>query len=131
MTDLKALGVRFYSALGSGDGETLMELMAPEFIGDLTPGLPLGIGRRFEGRDAMMVECWGAIVEHFDMHSDVEEIHAADNVLVAHGVYRGTARKTGKPIAARFAHFWTVADGKIVSLHQTTDSAAWHEALKA
>ncbi|WP_338244730.1 nuclear transport factor 2 family protein [Aurantiacibacter hainanensis] len=131
MSDVKDLGERLYKALGSGDIDTLMNMMHSEFRGDLTPGLPLGLGGIFDGREAMMRDCWGVIGENFDMHSDVESLSATEDSIVAFGVYRGTARETGKPIAARFAHTWPVRDGKLMGVHQTTDSAAWHEALTA
>lgn len=129
MADLKNLGERLYRALGAGDGEALTQILSPDFVGDLTPGLPLDLGRKFEGRETMMRECWGTIGQHFAMHSEVEMLIVADGMIVAHGSYLGKALASGRPINARFAHFWRVKDGKVVSVHQTTDSAAWREAL--
>ncbi|QUL38801.1 nuclear transport factor 2 family protein [Erythrobacter sp. JK5] len=130
MSEILKLGERLYAALGSSDGETLMELLHPDFRGDTTPGLPFDLGGVYEGRDAMMHDCWGVIGQHFDMHSEVEHLAATDDAIMAYGTYRGTAKSTGKPIAARFAHFWPVYGGRITGVHQTTDSAAWYTALE-
>jgi ketosteroid isomerase-like protein len=51
--------------------------------------------------------------------------------VVAYGTYRGTYKKTGKHFAARVAHLWKLADGKIVSFEQFVDSATVAKALTA
>ncbi len=123
------LGDKLYRALAARDVETLTAMMHPDFIGDLTPGLPLGLGRKFEGWDVMHQDYWGVIDEHFEMQARVRQLLASSSMIMAYGDYRGTAKATGKQIYARFAHVWPVHDGIIMGMHQTTDSAAWNEAL--
>jgi ketosteroid isomerase-like protein len=54
--------------------------------------------------------------------ADVESFHDAGATVVATGFYRATCRKTGKPMEAAFAHFWTLKSGKIVRYVQVADS---------
>jgi 2-(1,2-epoxy-1,2-dihydrophenyl)acetyl-CoA isomerase len=50
--------------------------------------------------------------------------------VVVTGSYRGTARSTGRRLDTGFAHTWTVVDGKVTSLVQVTDAAAWRDAVE-
>jgi hypothetical protein len=54
---------------------------------------------------------------------------APDARVVVLGSYRGTARASGAPLDARFAHVLTLRDDRIVALEQITDTARWHGAL--
>lgn len=50
--------------------------------------------------------------------------------VVSLGWYSGTYKKTGRSIRARFAHWYTVADGKIVRFEQVADTGKVDEALE-
>lgn len=121
---------RLYAALQQGDTDTLRALLAEDFQGHLTPGLPNGFGRTYAGREAMLRDGWGAVGQLFAMAPEPDELLECGDVVVGRGHYVGTALPTGKPVRARFAHFWRFAGGHIVSVHQVTDSAAWHAALQ-
>lgn len=125
-----AAGERLYQALGAGDAAVLRELLREDFQGHLTSGLPHGFGRTYDGREAMLTDGWGALGAYFAVSPQVEELLEAGEYLVGRGVYVGTAKETGKPIAAGFAHFWRFEGDRIVSVHQVTDSALWHQALQ-
>ncbi len=120
-----------YRALAAGDRETLGNLLHPEFIGHATEGLPLGTGGEHVGAEAMRRELWWRLGRHFAVAAHPEEFHALDDgrMLVA-GRYRGNARRSGHQLDAEFHHVIGFADdGRMTSLHQLTDSAAWVRAL--
>ena len=58
-----------------------------------------------------------------------EEIVASGDTAVALGRYRGTSKASGMPVDAQFAHVWKLADGKVVSYQQYTDTAQFRDAV--
>ena len=54
----------------------------------------------------------------------------ASTVIVT-GRYSGAYKATGKKIDAQFAHFWTLADGKVTRFQQYTDTLQAAQAAKA
>jgi 2-(1,2-epoxy-1,2-dihydrophenyl)acetyl-CoA isomerase len=130
--DTKVAAVRnLYRALAAGDRDALGRLLHPDFVGHATRGLPLGAGGRHVGPDAMRREVWWQLGRHYSVEAHPDEFHALDDgrLLVA-GHYRGEARRSGNKLDAAFHHVIGFADdGRITSLDQLTDSAAWIEAL--
>lgn len=124
------LVARMYEALAQGDSAAVAELLDPEFEGVLAEGLPAGLGGRREGMLAMRDEGWWAIGRAFRVRADPEEwIECADGRLLVLGRYVGSARSTGKPLDAAFAHVWTARDGRLTRVWQLTDTALWAEAI--
>lgn len=122
--------VALYTALAGQDVRGLRGMLADEFVGDLTPGLPHGLGAEtLRGRDSMIRDGWGRVFELFEIRPAVAEFVATPDRLVARGRYVGFARGTERPLDARFVHVWSIADGRFTGIVQATDSAAWHEAL--
>src|SRR5262245_22995356 len=62
-------------------------------------------------------------------HADGSEFVEAGERVIALGSYSGRARRTGKRFTARFAHVWTLQDGKIVRLQQCADTVQLARAL--
>jgi 2-(1,2-epoxy-1,2-dihydrophenyl)acetyl-CoA isomerase len=122
---------QLYRALAAGDRAALSTLLHPEFVGHATDGLPLDMGGRHEGAEAMQRNLWWTIGRHYKVEAQPEEIRLLDDGrLFVAGHYRGEARKSGRRLDAAFIHLIAFADdGRIASLHQLTDSAAWVEAL--
>ena len=120
-----------YRALAAGDRETLGTLLHPDFIGHATEGLPLGAGGEHVGPEAMRREVWWQLGRHYRVAAHPEEFHALDDGrLLVIGHYRGEARRSGKKLDAAFHHVIGFADdGRMTSLEQLTDTAAWIEAL--
>src|ERR1700741_630990 len=130
--ETKVAAVRsLYRALAAGDRETLGKLLHPDFMGHATEGLPLGAGGEHVGPEAMRREVWWQLGRHYNVEAQPDEFHTLDDGrLLAAGRYRGRARRSGKKLAAAFHHVIGFADGgRIMSLGQLTDSAAWIEAL--
>jgi 2-(1,2-epoxy-1,2-dihydrophenyl)acetyl-CoA isomerase len=120
-----------YRALAAGDAEALDRLLAPEFVGHAAQGLPLQMGGTHVGPEAMRTRLWWRIGEHFKARAVAEDFQLLeDGRLVVIGTYLGHARRSGATLEAAFVHVLAFdVDGRIVSLHQLTDTAAWHAAL--
>ena len=128
---MEALVRRVYGALAAGDAETLAEALDPQFDGHFADGLPLGIGGIRRGAASAVRDGWWAIGRAFDLRAEADEwIPTADGRLLVLGVYRGSARSTGRPVEAGFAHLWTAREGRLVALRQYTDTARWVAALE-
>jgi 2-(1,2-epoxy-1,2-dihydrophenyl)acetyl-CoA isomerase len=122
---------QLYRALAVGDRDALSELLHPEFVGHATDGLPLDMGGRHDGPEAMQRDLWWTIGRHYKVEAQPEEFRLLDDGrLFVAGHYRGEGRKSGLRLDATFIHVIAFADdGRIASLHQLTDSAAWVQAL--
>lgn len=130
MSDILSQGDVLYAALASGDEPALRRLLAADFQGRLSEGLPRGLGRRYDGLEAMMAEAWGAVGDMFDMGPRVERLFDGGDTLIGFGAYVGTARATRRALHAGFAHFWGFNGRQFTSVVQVTDSQAWHAALE-
>ena len=122
---------RLYAALAAGDRQALSTLLHPDFVGHATEGLPLGMGGRHDGPEAMRRDLWWTIGRHYKVEAQPEDFRLLDDSrLSVAGHYRGEGRKSGRRLDAAFIHLIAFADdGRIVSLDQLTDSAAWVQAL--
>jgi 2-(1,2-epoxy-1,2-dihydrophenyl)acetyl-CoA isomerase len=119
-----------YRALAAGDREALDAVLDPDFVGEATLGLPLGLGGRYVGARAMRREFWGVIAKNYDLAAHPQEVTLlSDGRVLVTGVYLGSARSSGRKLEAAFTHTITVAGGRITALHQLTDSARWIDAL--
>ncbi len=116
----------FYAAIAALDVDALLAALHPRFRGRATEGLPFGIGGAADGPEEMLREVWGRAFAHFAIRPEPDEVVAtADDRLLVLGWYVGTARATGTPVRARFAHVIRLREGLIVELEQITDSAGW------
>ncbi|MBB3606136.1 2-(1,2-epoxy-1,2-dihydrophenyl)acetyl-CoA isomerase [Mycolicibacterium sp. BK556] len=124
---------RLYDALAAGDREGIDALLHPDFVGHAAEGLPLDMGGRHVGADAMCANLWWRIGRNFTARAIPGDFQLlGDGRLMVAGRYRGTARRSGQPLDAEFVHLLDFApDGRITTLHQLTDTAAWHAALDA
>src|SRR6202022_1847137 len=122
---------QLYRALAAGDREALSTLLHPNFIGQVTDGLPLDMGGRHDGPEAMRRDVWWTIGRHYKVGVQPEEFRLLDDGrLFVAGYYRGEGRTSGRRLDAAFIHLIAfAADGRIASLQQLTDSAAWVQAL--
>ncbi|HEX7321949.1 MAG TPA: enoyl-CoA hydratase-related protein [Mycobacterium sp.] len=122
---------QLYRALAAGDREALSALLHPDFVGEITDGMPLGMGGRHDGPEAMQRDVWWTIGRHYRVEAQPEELRLLDDGrLFVAGRYRGAGRASGRRLDAAFIHLIAfAADGRIVALHQLTDSAAWVQAL--
>jgi len=129
--DKVASATGLYEALASGDRDGLTRLLHPDFVGHGAEGLPLNMGGMHVGPDAMRDNFWWRIGENFKARAVAEDFRVLDDGrLMVVGTYRGSARRSGNTLDAAFIHLIEfAADGRIASLNQLTDTAAWHAAL--
>jgi 2-(1,2-epoxy-1,2-dihydrophenyl)acetyl-CoA isomerase len=122
---------RLYRALAAGDRAALSTLLHPDFVGHATDGLPLDMGGRHDGPEAMQRDLWWTIGRHYKVEAQPEDFRVLDDGrLFVAGHYRGEGRASGRRLDAAFIHLiGFAADGRIASLRQLTDSAAWVHAL--
>ncbi|HYH51482.1 MAG TPA: nuclear transport factor 2 family protein [Acidimicrobiia bacterium] len=120
-----------YPALLAGDRPAIERLVAEDFTGTLTDGLPLEIGGVHQGRERMIEDGWWAFGRNFSLRVEPSDwIDCDGGRLLVLGRYVGRARSTGAPVDAAFAHLWTARDGRLCAVWQLTDSARFVTALQ-
>ncbi len=121
-----------YPALAEGDRDRLARLLAPDFEGTLTAGLPYGIGGTHHGRESMIDNGWWAFGRAFKVKAQPSEwMVCPDGRLLVLGRYVGRARASGRPIDAAFVHLWRAHGGRLSALWHLTDSALFVQALES
>jgi ketosteroid isomerase-like protein len=117
---------RLYDGFAARDAVAIRDALSEDFVGDVSAGMPLGVGGRHEGRDAMLRDVWMKVFGAYDMRVEAEDFHVAgDDVVVAVGAYRGVERASGRDVEAGFAHVLTVREGRVTALRQITDTERW------
>ncbi len=115
-----------YDAFAERDPAALLAAMDEDFVGEVSEGMPLGVGGRHEGREAMLRNCWGIVFAAYDMRVEPEEVlPVGDDRVVVLGHYRGVHRESGAEVDAAFAHVLTVKNDVVSHLQQITDTARW------
>src|ERR1700736_1393447 len=129
--DVVSTAKALYRALACGDREAVTALLGDGFVGHAAEGLPLGMGGEHRGAEAMQRDLWWKIGKHFKVEAQADEFRILDDgSLLVTGHYRGVARSSGRPLDAEVTPVLRFGqDGRITSLHQLTDTAAWIEAL--
>jgi uncharacterized protein len=119
---------RQYLASAAGDLEALRATLAPDVEWTEMAGFPLaGTYRTPEGVTANVMERLGAAWEGWTAHDDSYVVEGENVVVLAR--YTARNRATGKDIAVRVAHHFTVRGGLIVRFEQFTDTAKVREAM--
>jgi ketosteroid isomerase-like protein len=113
---------RLYEDFARGDVDAVLAALDPE-VEWATPALPWSRGL-YRG-----VEGVGEYLASFAAHLDAprvqpEELVACGERVIGLGRERGRARATGREFAARFAHDFTVRDGRIARMRGLVDTAA-------
>lgn len=95
-----AIAQCLYDALNARDPKAILGALAPDFVGVVSEGMPVG-GGRHEGAEAMLRDCWGRVFERFEVWIEVgERLASDDDRVVFMGRYVGTERETGRPVDA-------------------------------
>lgn len=131
--DATSTAKALYGALASGDRDTINALLSDDFVGHAAEGLPLAMGGEHRGAEAMQRNLWWKIGKHFAVEAQPDTLRVLDDGdLLVTGRYRGTARRSRRVLDAEFTHVLRFdRDGRISSLRQLTDTAAWVEAFGA
>ncbi len=108
--DAKAAIVASYEALNESDIDSAMEALAEDAEWHESEVLPdTGI---YRGRDAIR----GFLTEFLDswerFHQTVDEVRQRDDRVLVLIHLEATGRGSAADVDARYAHLWTVSDGK-------------------
>jgi ketosteroid isomerase-like protein len=118
-----------YRAFAAGDMPAVLGVFAPEIHWTEAAGGPYG--GVLIGPEAVLADVFMKIATEWDGFTVVPEEFVRDGAtVVALGEYSGTCRATGKHFRAPFAHVWKFGEGKAVSFHQHTDTAAQLAAMQ-
>jgi uncharacterized protein len=115
-----------YAAMARFDVDGLRALLADDFVGTVSAGMPHGVGGEHHGADEMIADVWGRIATLYDMRVEPAEFLAtSDDRVVVLGTYRGRAHDGDAVVDAVFAHVIDVRASRITALRQITDTARW------
>lgn len=111
-----------YGAFAAGDIAGVLGALAPDVHWTEAEGGPYG-GVSI-GPDAVLRDVFMKLGGEWDGFSAVpREFVVQGDTVVALGDYAATFKATGKGFRAPFAHVWRLADGRVVSFQQYTDTA--------
>ncbi len=125
MTDPLDLARRLYAGFLAHDAEAIRGVLHADFTGRVSAGMPLGVGGRHDGPDAMLRDVWAPVFMAYDVRVEADDLLSSGDVVVAVGGYRGVERAAQQSFDAAFAHILTFRDGLIDGLTQITDTASW------
>jgi ketosteroid isomerase-like protein len=122
--DVVMRGLEYFAATG----EPLEEIVAPDFVWDMStfrgwPEQPL-----YEGLDGMRTFLSDWTTAFDDWHLELDSVHDAGEKVVVILRQHGRAKLTGMPLDMPFAQVFTVRDGRQARMQMYSDAA---EALEA
>ncbi|GAA1408196.1 nuclear transport factor 2 family protein [Kitasatospora putterlickiae] len=119
---------RQYLASARGDLGALRATLADDVEWTEMAGFPLaGTYRTPKGVTGGVMERLAAEWEEWTVHDD-RYVVAGEDVVVL-GRYTAVHKVTGRPLAVRLVHHFTVRGGRIVRFEQFTDTALVREAM--
>ena len=128
MTPLDTVKI-FYSAIEHGDVASVLAILHPQLEWTEAEGFPY-YGGTWRTPQAVLENLLIPIGRDWDRFSVLPHDFIADgNRVVTFGIYRGTAKATGKSMRAPFAHVWQVRDAKLARFDMYTDTALVNAAL--
>lgn len=113
-----------YSSFAAGDVESVLANFDPNIVWNEAENFPYADGNPYIGPDAVVKGVFSRIGGDWDnFHlADLKLHDMSNNMVLATGRYRGTSKKSGKPLDAQMAHLWTLNNGKAVSFQQFVDT---------
>ena len=120
----------FYDAVGRGDVPGILALLHRDLAWTEAEGFPYFSGtwhHPHEVVDKLLIPIgrdwlgFSVIPEEFLVDGDR---------VVTFGAYSGTAKASGKPMRAPFAHRWQVRDGRLARFDMSTDTLLVDRAMR-
>jgi uncharacterized protein len=108
-TDVDTLR-RSYEALNEGDVDAALEALAPDAVWRESPELPGG--DEFRGREALRGFLGDFLAEWREFHQEIENVVPAGNRIAVLIHLIAVGRGSGIEADTRYAHVWTMRDGK-------------------
>ena len=118
-----ALIQKLYAAFEAGDVAAVLGAMAPDIIWNEAENHPYADGNPYVGPQAVAEGVFARLGGEWDGFAvAVEEILAAEDLVVVLGRYHGSYQATGRAQNTQMVHAWRVVDGKITSFQQYADT---------
>jgi ketosteroid isomerase-like protein len=118
-----------YEALNRGDIDATLSALDPDAVWRDSPELPGG--GEFRGRQALRGFLEDFLAEWRELHQEVEEtIVAGDRVAVLIHL-TAVGRASGIEVDTRYAHIWTMREGKGIRVDGYRDQDAARQDLAA
>lgn len=119
-----------YEAFGRGDIPSVLAALDPEVEWWEAENFIYADRNPYVGPDAVLGGVFARLGGEWEGFAVAPEgVLDAGEVVIGHGYYNGTYRKTGKQVRAQFAHFFSFRDGKVVKFQQYTDTAQFRQAV--
>src|SRR5499427_7923243 len=119
-----ALIRKLYGARGNVN--VFKSLLADDLDYDIAEGFPNG--GVYHGIDSVVNEFFTFLADFDEFYAKGDAYFESGDHVIVLGRYFGVTKK-GRTVQARFAHFWTIRDGKVVRLQQTGDTLLIAQAL--
>ena len=117
-----------YEGSSEQNGKRLQQALAADARWTEAAGFPYA--GTYIGPEEILSRVFQRLATEWEGYQAKAHTYLADgDRVVAFGVYSGTYRKTGKTMAASFAHLYRLEGGKIVSMEQYVDSAMVRQAM--
>jgi len=114
-----------YHALATGDVPAVVAAMSPAIEWNEAENFPYADRNPYIGAEAIVGGVFARLASEWDgFHVEPEQFLDAGDTVIVTGRYHGTWRGTGKAMNPQAAHFWSVADGKVVRFQQLVDTLA-------
>jgi uncharacterized protein len=118
---------RLYQA--RGNPTIIREVLDRDVRWEVVEGFPYS--DIYLGLDDVLGRFFARLFADFeDWDSEPSEFFETDNQVFVLGTYTARAKTTGRAFKARFAHVWTMRDGRIVGLQQVADTIQIARALE-
>ena len=117
-----------YAAFEVGDVPGVLGVLAEDVEWIEAEGFPTA--GTYRGHDAVVQGVFMPLVQEYEGFTVKPEAFVGEgDMVVSVGWYEGLFKATGKVARARFAHVWTMREGKVTRFEQIVDSATFNQAL--
>jgi ketosteroid isomerase-like protein len=112
-----------YAAFAKGDVPVVMGTFDPAVEWREADNFLYADGNPYIGPGAILQGVFLRLATEWDgFAANPREFHDAGETVIVTGRYSGAYKATGKKIDAQFAHFWTLAGGKVTRFQQYADT---------
>jgi uncharacterized protein len=119
-----------YEAFGRGDIPSVLAALDPQVEWREAENFIYADQNPYIGPQAVLAGVFMRLGSEWDGFSVApEDVLDAGEIVIGHGYYSGTYKKTGQQVRAQFAHFFSFRAGKIVKFQQYTDTAQFRQAV--
>ena len=111
-----------YNALNEGDVDAALEALDPDAVWRESPELPGG--DEFRGREALRGFLGDFLAEWREFHQEIENVVPAGDRIAVLIHLIAVGRGSGIEADTRYAHVWTMRDGKGIRVEGHRDQEA-------